>query len=204
MIQVLTIIFFALGLIIGSFLNVVIARYNTQKNFGGRSACMSCENKLCWYELIPLFSFFALRGRCRSCKTKISTQYPLVELGTGLLFALLFLKFQNVFFFSTIDFAISYALYATMFSLLVVIAVYDLKHKIIPDTLSLVFGVLAFLGLFLFTNFSFHPHIPGFLGISFRHTFCSAVCSNLAYIFRRVDGLGRRQARDRLGLVLGY
>ena len=163
MIISITIIFFILGLIIGSFLNVVIARYNTQKSFGGRSACMSCQSQLRPHELIPLVSFFALAGRCQSCKTKISIQYPLVEFVTGLVFALLFLKFQNVFFVATIIFAVTYAYYSIMFCLLLVIAVYDLKHKIIPDVLSLVFGVLAFLGLFFFSNFGFYPHIPGIL-----------------------------------------
>ncbi|KKP84730.1 MAG: Type 4 prepilin-like protein leader peptide-processing enzyme [Parcubacteria group bacterium GW2011_GWD2_35_7] len=94
----LTIIFFILGLIIGSFLNVVIFRFNTERSFGGRSGCMTCQNKLCWYELIPLISFFALKGRCRNCKAKISIQYPIVELMSGLIFAGLFLKFQDIFY----------------------------------------------------------------------------------------------------------
>src|ERR1700748_3830531 len=98
MITFLTIVFLGLGLIIGSFLNVVIFRLNTERSFGGRSACMVCRNKLAWYDLIPVFSFLFLLGRCRNCKTKISVQYPLVELGAGIIFALLFLKFQDLFF----------------------------------------------------------------------------------------------------------
>jgi len=161
-ISVITVIFFILGLIIGSFLNVVILRFNTQKSFGGRSACMSCQNKLAWYELIPVFSFVALRGKCGTCRTKISTQYPLVEFVTGLIFAGVFLKFQDLFFSSfTLQFTGSYAYYSVMFCLLVVIAVYDLKHKIIPDALSLVFGAMAFFSIFLFSNFAFYPHLPG-------------------------------------------
>src|SRR3989338_2003903 len=97
------IIFFILGLIIGSFLNVVICRFKARP-LGGRSACMSCQSKLSWYELIPLFSFLSLGGRCRNCKTRISIQYPLVELATGIIFSLLFVKFsalagQKFFFF---------------------------------------------------------------------------------------------------------
>lgn len=136
---------------------------------------MSCQNKLRWYELIPLISFFVLRGRCGTCSTRISTTYPLVEFITGLIFALLFLKLQDVLFFSALVFTITYAYYAVMFSLLVVIAVYDLRHKIIPDMLSFVFGVLAFVGLFFFpatagqasNNFFIFPvfswHIPSVL-----------------------------------------
>ncbi len=164
MIITFTLIFFVFGLIIGSFLNVVIIRLNTQKSFGGRSGCMSCMNTLSWYELIPVFSFLGLRGRCKNCKAKISIQYPIVEFLTGLIFALLFLKAQYIFFYNTTPiFSIIYAFYAAVFSLLLVIAVYDFKHKIIPDTLSLVLGILTFIGLFLFNSSGFYPHIPSVL-----------------------------------------
>lgn len=155
--------FFVLGLIIGSFLNVVILRMNTSKSLGGRSACMSCQNKLHWYELIPLFSFLTLRGRCRTCRTKISIQYPLVEFLAGLVFAMLFYKLKDLFFLSAPIFAVTYIYYAVMFSILIVISVYDLRHKIIPDILSLIFGALAFVGLFFFSDFAFHPHVPSML-----------------------------------------
>ncbi|OGI63769.1 hypothetical protein A2914_01175 [Candidatus Nomurabacteria bacterium RIFCSPLOWO2_01_FULL_41_21] len=161
MITILTIIFFILGLIIGSFLNVVILRLGTHKNFGGRSACMSCQTKLCWYEMIPVCSFFALGGRCRNCQSRISWQYPLVELATGVIFALLFYKFSFILFVDVMFFAIPYAFYTSLFSLLLVITVYDLRHKIIPDALSFIFGALAFLSLFLFVDhFFFYPHLP--------------------------------------------
>ncbi|HBA45813.1 hypothetical protein A2W67_02365 [Candidatus Nomurabacteria bacterium RIFCSPLOWO2_02_40_28] len=153
---ILTIIFFILGLIIGSFLNVVIYRLNTARSLGGRSACMSCQSKLSWYELIPVFSFLGLRGRCKSCKTKISIQYPLVEFITGLVFALLFAKLQAEYDFFSLAFLGVYAYYAVTFSLLLVIAVYDLRHKIIPDSLVFIFCLFAFLGLFFI-------HTPGLL-----------------------------------------
>ncbi|OGJ04322.1 hypothetical protein A3G06_02130 [Candidatus Nomurabacteria bacterium RIFCSPLOWO2_12_FULL_46_14] len=157
-------IFFALGLTIGSFLNVVIYRYNTERHFGGRSACLSCFKKLSWYELFPVLSFVWLRGRCRSCQARISAVYPVVEIITGLIFAMLFLKLENVFFADTLVFAIAFAYFATMFSILLVIAVYDLRHKIIPDMMVLLFGILAFAGLFLFGNADaapiFYPHLP--------------------------------------------
>lgn len=164
MIFLLGIIFFIFGLIIGSFLNVVICRMNTARSFGGRSACMTCESILCWYELIPLFSFLGLRGRCRNCKTKISFQYPLVEFATGLIFAALFYKFQAIFFSSDIlIFSLTYAYYAVLFAILVIIVAYDIKHKIIPDVLSLMFGVLAFVGLFFFNGYQFLIHMPSLL-----------------------------------------
>ena len=164
MITIFTIIFFVFGLIIGSFLNVVIIRLNTQKSFGGRSGCMSCMNTLSWYELIPVLSFVFLGGGCKNCKAHISIQYPVVEFLTGLIFALLFLKFQDVFFYGgTFVFTLTYAFYAAVFSLLIVISVYDIKHKIIPDILSLFLAILTFLGLFIFNSFGFFPHTPSIL-----------------------------------------
>lgn len=126
---------------------------------------MSCESKLAWYELIPLFSFVGLKGRCRSCKNKISFQYPLVELVAGLVFATIFLKFQDLFFINPPSFSATYIYYALMFSLLLIIVAYDLRHKIIPDSLSLIFGLLAFAGLFFFNNsiFGFSFHVPSIL-----------------------------------------
>ncbi len=206
MIPILTFIFFILGLIIGSFLNVVILRFNTQKSFGGRSGCMSCRNKLQWYELIPVFSFFGLGGRCRNCKTKISFQYPLVEFITGLIFALLFLKLQDLFFTDTLGFVFNYAFYAVVFSLLIVIAVYDLKHKIIPDILAFVFGVLVFAGLFFlnpsgFLGFSLHmPTLLGFFSgpiIALPFAFFWLVSSG------RWMGLGDAKLAIGLGWLLG-
>lgn len=163
MILIITFIFLILGLIIGSFLNVVILRYNTHKSFGGRSGCMSCQSKLCWYELIPLISFFALKGRCKNCKTKISLQYPVVEFISAVIFAGLYLKFQDILYANAIIFAVTYAYYATIFSLLLVIAVYDFKHKIIPDLLSFMFGLITFIGLFFFNEYGFYPHIPSLM-----------------------------------------
>lgn len=156
----LSIGFASLGLIIGSFLNVVILRINTSKSLGGRSGCMSCQKSLNWYELIPVFSFLGLRGRCSGCKTKISIQYPLVELFVGFLFLVLFWKFKDLFYLDTVMFAVSYAYYTAVFSLLTVITVYDIRHKIIPDSLSFVFGSFAFVGMFFFDSGFFVPHLP--------------------------------------------
>jgi prepilin signal peptidase PulO-like enzyme (type II secretory pathway) len=200
----LTIIFFVLGLIIGSFLNVVIFRFNTERSFGGRSGCMTCQNTLSWYELIPLISFLVLNGRCRNCKAKISMQYPVIEFISGLIFAGIFLKFQDIFFFDTVVFSISYAYYVTMFSILLVIAVYDFKHKIIPDTLSLIFGIITFVGLFFFANFVFYPHIPSIL------EFLSGVFLALPFAFLWLIskgtwmGLGDAKLALGLGWLLGF
>ena len=203
MITILGILFFVFGIVIGSFLNVVIFRFNTSRTFGGHSGCMACQKKLNWYELFPIFSYLALGGRCKGCKTKISIQYPMVELISGLFFVGLFLKFQNLFFLNTLSFSITYAYYATIFSLLLVIAVYDLKHKIIPDTLSLILGVLAFLGLFFFNSFGFYPHFPVLIEL-LSGVFISLPFALMWLISKGTwMGLGDAKIAISLGWVLG-
>ena len=83
-----------------------------------------------------------------------------------MLFGLFEIKFQNIFFSNILAFVITYAYYVTIFSILIVIAVYDFRHKIIPDALSLVFGILAFAGLFFLqanSYLGFSPHLPTLL-----------------------------------------
>ncbi len=135
---------FVLGAIIGSFLNVVILRYNSGRTIGGRSGCLSCGTTLSAIDMIPILSWILLKGRCRNCCSKISMQYPLVEFLTGALFTLLFwmslplLEYPNLM-------ALYFFWNAVIFSILIVIFVYDLRHKIIPDGLSYTFAILAFI-----------------------------------------------------------
>lgn len=142
-------LFFIFGCIIGSFLNVVIFRYNTGRNLGGRSKCFSCRRSLSAVDLIPVLSFFIFKGRCRTCKSKISWQYPAVEILTGILFAaaaFVSLPFVEV---SFSQFAIRTAFLLIILSVLVIITVYDMRHKIIPDTFVFMFSGLAFVNIFL-------------------------------------------------------
>lgn len=137
------VIFGLFGLIIGSFLNVVILRKGV-RSLGGRSSCMSCGRELPWYDLIPVFSWLALRGRCRECGSRISIQYPLVEAASGILFALVggALVPESL--------AVR-ALFCVIATLCIVIFVYDLRHTIIPDAWVYSFGALALItGLFLY------------------------------------------------------
>ncbi len=124
------------GLIVGSFLNVVILRRGVQ-GLGGRSACPRCGHGLAWYDLVPVFSWLSLRGRCRYCASAVSVQYPLVEAATGLLFAALFAAPFPV----GIGYRIAWCLIA---AILVCIFVYDLRHTIIPDSWAYAFALLAF------------------------------------------------------------
>lgn len=144
---------FLLGTIIGSFLNVVIYRFNTGKTIiSGRSICMTCNHNLRWYELIPVLSFLIQSGKCRRCASRISHQYPLVELGTGLVFALIAFKFLPILYISYWSYIFFVVFFVFIFSLLIVISVYDLRHKIIPDKLVYVFIFISFLSIFI--NFS--------------------------------------------------
>lgn len=145
---ILPIFFFVFGSIIGSFLNVVVIRFNTGTDIGGRSRCMACSKQLTWKELIPIFSFLYQKSRCSKCGSKISWQYPLVEFVTGLLFVLIFIFYPPVNIYSSIRFLF----HLVMSSLLVVISIYDIKHKIIPDQFVYAFSFVALVNLFIGTQ----------------------------------------------------
>lgn len=142
-------IIFLFGLSVGSFLNCVIYRLQTGQSFlRGRSYCPHCKHILNWQDLIPVFSFIILEGKCRYCKKPISWQYPLVELATGLVFVLIF-NFQLQPYgesLTSFDPAIFNTCSLFLVScFLIVIFVYDLKHFIIPDKVIYPAIVIAFL-----------------------------------------------------------
>lgn len=116
-----------LGILIGSFLNVIILRMNTGKGIGGRSQCLSCNHQLAWYELIPIISFILQRGRCRHCRTRISWQYPFVEILTGILFIGVGLAY------APLEHPILFLFWLILISLGMIIAVYDIRHYVIPE-----------------------------------------------------------------------
>ncbi|MFT7507157.1 MAG: leader peptidase (prepilin peptidase)/N-methyltransferase [Acidimicrobiales bacterium] len=139
---------FILGLIIGSFLNVVIYRFHTGKSLSGHSHCLSCGHTLRWYELFPLCSYVFLLGKCKSCGCKIPVRYFLVEFSTALLFLLLYIQLPMgmLLWFSM-----------ALITVLMIITVYDMYHMIIPNELVLVTSACALLyfGLFYYQSWSF-------------------------------------------------
>ena len=154
--EILTVFFFLLGLSVGSFLNVLTLRYGTESSVGGRSRCRSCGTTLRWFELVPLVSFLALRGRCRSCGTRLSLQYPIVELGTALLFVLVLRTVAGAPLLLDAGSLLELALYLSVVSVLVAITVYDYHHKIIPDPFVYTLALLSVLKLFVaFSPLSF-------------------------------------------------
>ena len=193
----LLILFFLLGTSIGSFLNVVVLRYGTKK-LSGRSMCFSCGKILHWFELLPVLSFFVQRGRCRGCKAGISFQYPLVELLTGFVFALV--AWRNLQ--PTTDnlqlespllwFVVCGEL--LMFSLLIALSVYDLRHKIIPDALVFSAGIVSFL-LFLYSYFIRQPADHSSYLLDFWSGFFFAIPFALIWFLSKGRAMGLGDAK---------
>lgn len=121
---ILYIIIFLYGIVIGSFLNVCIYRLPEKENIVKiRSHCMSCGYQLKWYDLVPLFSYLFLGGKCRKCKQKISVQYPLIELLNGILYCMVFAEYGV---------SVESLLYALLVSALITLSVIDFRTYEIP------------------------------------------------------------------------
>ena len=116
--------FFLYGIVIGSFLNVLIYRIPKKENIAiKRSHCMKCDYQLQWFDLIPLFSWIFLRGKCRKCGQKISVQYPIIEALNGIFWTLIFLRFEI---------SIETLLYCLLFSALLALSMIDFRTFEIP------------------------------------------------------------------------
>ena len=151
------IMIFLFGIVIGSFLNVCIYRIPKKENIVKiRSHCMECNYQLKWYDLVPLFSYLCLGGRCRKCKTKLSVQYPLVELLNGLLYVLVV---------AVNGLTIESLLYCLMFSALVTLSVIDFRTYEIPFGINLFILTLGLIRVALdYQNFL--NYLIGFLSVS--------------------------------------
>lgn len=160
------IIVFTLGTLIGSFINVVGLRFNSGLSVtSGRSRCPSCNTPLRWYELVPVLSFIFLLGRCRTCNTKISFQYPLIELLSGLVFIGIVLRQITLWpIYSTLENGMVYSValsvyYFVIFSILFVIMIYDFRHKIIPNFFVYTFIALSTFKLCLFMTLKYPNYL---------------------------------------------
>lgn len=127
---------FIFGAVIGSFLNVLILRLPENKSIvTPRSTCTSCEHTIAWYYNIPLFSYIFLRAKCAYCKKKISSQYFIVELLSGVITFALFVKLGITF---------EFFFMAVLFYTIITLAFIDLKYKAVPDYLLLIAFILSF------------------------------------------------------------
>lgn len=141
------------GLIIGSFLNVVILRFDDLKSIvKTRSHCPKCKKEIPWYDLFPFFSYIALKGKCRECKQSISIQYPLIEIGTALIFTLLFWKF---------GFILQFGFLLLISTILIVVLMYDILHQLIADWL--IWAAIGLWVIYLAINFFFIDHSTLFI-----------------------------------------
>lgn len=172
-------ILFVLGLVVGSFLNVVSLRYQpgqgilNSKTIGGRSRCPVCDKQLVWYELIPIFSFLWQKGRCRHCGHLLSLQYPLIEIVCGLIFAgipwYLYNLYQVHFYPLSGEpiswYCLSVLIWVLVFLLFVLLSVVDFRHLIIPNGLNLLLAVLGLALIFITDYYNYFDFLRGsFLG----------------------------------------
>ncbi|MDP2647891.1 MAG: prepilin peptidase [Candidatus Yanofskybacteria bacterium] len=130
-------VIFFFGLVIGSFFNVLLSRLDKEDGIvAGRSHCPFCHRVLAWHELIPVFSFIALRGRCRTCKRKISWRYPLVELLTATLLVIFFFNHGL-----SLDLR-SAVIIAILLGFLL-LAIFDFSYFVLPDKILVPMIVLS-------------------------------------------------------------
>ena len=149
---------FAFGAIVGSFLNVLLFRKNTGESvMYSRSRCFLCGKKLSWFELIPILSFIIQRGKCRpppgGCGSKISWQYPVVELTIAILSLTVATRLVPYTVSSYGLWLMAYGFYFSAFCSLFLIAAYDFKHKIIDRHFLYIFAGFS-VAEFVWKNFN--------------------------------------------------
>ncbi|HDZ26023.1 hypothetical protein LCGC14_0518550 [marine sediment metagenome] len=166
------------GLVWGSFLNVVIYRLPLRMSISKpSSSCPHCEEKIKFYDNIPVLSFLLLRGKCRHCKGKISFRYPLVELLTAASFLLLYSQYSlSFFFFASCLFACA----------LIALGFIDYYHQILPDEITLPSLLLALIYSLFRTDLNLRQALIGAVaGAGFLLFIYAAY-----YLLRKQEGLG--------------
>lgn len=192
--------FFLLGLIIGSFLNVIICRLPQKKSILFPSShCPKCGSLLKWYHNIPIISFLWLKGKCAFCGEKISLQYPLVELLSAFLLLWIYFKY-NPFRDITLFLFMAYFIFS-----LLCISIIDLKSKEIPDSLSFPMIFAGWIFGFLGKN-PFQLSIIDSLMSSFAGMGLLFFINELYYIMSKRDsiGIGDFKLMGGIGAFLGF
>lgn len=185
----LYIMIFLYGIIIGSFLNVCICRIPKKENIVTvRSHCMNCGYQLKWYDLIPLFSYLALGGRCRKCKTRISVQYPAVEALNGILYLMVFIRFGM---------SVDSLLYCLLFSALLTLSVIDFRTYEIPAGINYFILTIGLVHM-AYDYTHWQGYVAGFLSVS--------VFLYFIYLVTRGRGIGGGDIKlmAASGLMLGW
>lgn len=184
---------FIYGLVIGSFLNVVIYRVPRKSFFkSATSYCTECKHKLAWYDMIPVLSYIFLGGRCRYCKERISIRYPLVELLNAVLWLLAYIFFKNAIY--------DLVLFAILFSVLIVVAGIDFDIMEIPNgtvLLIIVLGLIRFILSFFMGNTRWYEYLIGAVALSVPLLI-------ITLITKGAIGLGDIKLSFAVGLLLGW
>ncbi len=194
-IEYITII--ALGLIIGSFINVCIYRLPREKNIlFPPSACTACGKKIRFYDNIPIISYLLLAGKCRDCKGHISIKYPLVELLNALFYMAAYLRF---------GFDYSLLFICPFLSALIVITFIDLDFQIIPDSITLpgiLLGLIA--SSFIFPDPFEYYQITGFMNALIGFITGGGLFFLIALLSRGGMGGGDIKMMAMVGTFLGW
>jgi leader peptidase (prepilin peptidase)/N-methyltransferase len=149
---------FILGTIFGSFYNVVIYRLPLNISIAkGTSFCPSCHHRVMPYDLIPIVSYILLKGQCRFCSSKISLRYPLIELSSGLMFVLAYLRYA---------FTSATLIAALLGSLCLIIAMIDIDTMEILDRFHIFILMLALIHIGFVSSLPYLDHILGFFILS--------------------------------------
>jgi leader peptidase (prepilin peptidase)/N-methyltransferase len=177
------------GLLIGSFLNVCIYRIPKKETIViERSHCMTCGYQLSWYDMVPVASWLALRGRCRKCKARISAQYPLIEACNGILYVVVFVVNGTNW---------TSVLYCFLVSALLVLSVIDLRTYEIPFGINIFILMLGLVHTGLdYKNWS--CYVIGFLAISIPLYILFKISGG------RAIGGGDIKLMAAAGLLIGY
>lgn len=192
-----SIFFFLFGSAVGSFLNVVVLRAPKKKSIvKNRSHCPKCKHNLTVFDLIPVFGFLLLRGRCRYCKKKIFWQYPLVEAVTGIIFALGFL---------VLGLSIEFLFFAIYASFLIAIFVLDYTKYIIPDFLSVPAMVAGLAGSFIISASNWQSISISAFSAFFSNLGWAVLIGGGFFLFQFLISRGRWVGGGdiRLGAVMG-
>lgn len=180
-------VFFILGTILGSFLNVVIFRIPRNESIvHGRSHCPKCNHVLSPLELIPVISFVFLQGKCKECKSPISIRYPLIEILTGILFLTSYKAFGM-----TIQLPISFFLSLILISITMI----DIDTMEIKDRFQILLLIIAIINIFVSPN-SIIEHFIGFFIISIPFYIIAILTDGIGGGDIKLIAIG--------GLLLGY
>ena len=192
------ILLFFLGLIIGSFLNVVIYRWPRNESISYPSShCVKCNHTIKWYDNIPVISYIFLKGKCRNCFEKISVRYPLVELITGVMFLITY---------KLTGFNYELIINLSLTIIFIIIIFYRYRSHIIPDSMSLSIFILSIVLIIIKVpnqiEYDYISNIIGFI-IGFSSLFLIRFIFQLLYIKKEAMGFGDVKLFAALGLLLG-